>query len=94
MPPTFGARFWTPRATTSDTPSKTRVSEAHKFKIQARSLAPSLWPRPKPAERAIPAPAPAKPPLMSRSPRRSVAAAQSPSSLVEPGADAREKPHY
>ncbi|HSI61966.1 MAG TPA: glycogen debranching protein GlgX [Candidatus Saccharimonadia bacterium] len=50
MPPTFGARFWTPRLTTSDLPGKTRVSEAHKFKIQARSLAVFLA-KPKPAER-------------------------------------------
>jgi glycogen operon protein len=49
MPPTFGARFWTPRLMTSDVPGKTRVSEARKFKIQARSLAVFIA-KPKPAE--------------------------------------------
>jgi isoamylase len=59
MPPTFGARFWTPRATTSDVPGKTRVSESHKFKIQARSLA-IFVARPKPVENAPSGPAPAE----------------------------------
>jgi isoamylase len=56
MPPTFGARFWTPRALTSDMPGKARVSESHKFKIQARSLAVFVA-KPKPAERPATAPA-------------------------------------
>ena len=38
MPPTFGAKFWTARLTTSDVPAKSRVSEGNKFTVQSRSV--------------------------------------------------------